>query len=72
MTFDFYRLPEGQQAMQQRKILYMGLYLLIWGEGANVRFMETRISWEFCATDSTLWQPSLEVLQKGLLLMVSN
>ncbi|KAI3844011.1 hypothetical protein MKW92_016962 [Papaver armeniacum] len=33
------RLPEGQQEMQQRKILYMGLYLLIWGEGANVRFM---------------------------------
>lgn len=25
--------------MQQRKILYMGLYLLIWGEAANVRFM---------------------------------
>ncbi|XP_026428210.1 callose synthase 5-like [Papaver somniferum] len=33
------RLPEGRQEMQQRKILYMGLYLLIWGEGANVRFM---------------------------------
>ncbi|KAI3859616.1 hypothetical protein MKX03_008204, partial [Papaver bracteatum] len=33
------RLPEGRQKMQQRKILYMGLYLLIWGEGANVRFM---------------------------------
>ncbi|KAI3886354.1 hypothetical protein MKW92_039676, partial [Papaver armeniacum] len=33
------RFPEGRQEMQQRKILYMGLYLLIWGEGANVRFM---------------------------------
>ncbi|KAI3924716.1 hypothetical protein MKW92_041149 [Papaver armeniacum] len=33
------RLPEGRQEMQQRKILYMGLYLLIWGEGANVHFM---------------------------------
>ncbi|KAI3891480.1 hypothetical protein MKX03_037129 [Papaver bracteatum] len=33
------RLPEGRQKMQQRKILYMGLYLLIWGEGANVRFI---------------------------------
>ncbi|KAF5745135.1 callose synthase 5 [Tripterygium wilfordii] len=33
------RLPQGQQEIQQRKILYMGLYLLIWGEGANVRFM---------------------------------
>ncbi|KAH7520841.1 hypothetical protein FEM48_Zijuj08G0188700 [Ziziphus jujuba var. spinosa] len=33
------RLPKGQQEIQQRKILYMGLYLLIWGEAANVRFM---------------------------------
>ncbi|KAL6223182.1 hypothetical protein ACLB2K_006571 [Fragaria x ananassa] len=32
-------LPQGQQEVQQRKILYMGLYLLIWGEAANVRFM---------------------------------
>lgn len=34
-----YRLPQGQQEVQQRKILYMGLYLLIWVEAANVRFM---------------------------------
>lgn len=34
-----YSLPQGQQEIQQRKILYMGLYLLIWGEAANVRFM---------------------------------
>ncbi|KAL3844742.1 hypothetical protein ACJIZ3_002145 [Penstemon smallii] len=33
------RLPQGQPEVQQRKILYMGLYLLIWGEAANVRFM---------------------------------
>ncbi|KAL3617345.1 Callose synthase 5 [Castilleja foliolosa] len=33
------RLPQGKQEVQQRKILYMGLYLLIWGEAANVRFM---------------------------------
>ncbi|KAL6551933.1 Callose synthase 5 [Orobanche gracilis] len=33
------RLPKGQPDMQQRKLLYMGLYLLIWGEAANVRFM---------------------------------
>ncbi|KAJ6737354.1 GLUCAN SYNTHASE-LIKE PROTEIN [Salix viminalis] len=33
------RLPQGQPEIQQRKILYMGLYLLIWGEAANVRFM---------------------------------
>lgn len=32
-------LPQGQQEVQQRKILYMGLYFLIWGEAANVRFM---------------------------------
>ncbi|KAG0470812.1 hypothetical protein HPP92_017512 [Vanilla planifolia] len=33
------RLPQDTQEAQQRKILYMGLYLLIWGEAANVRFM---------------------------------
>ncbi|KAK8658810.1 hypothetical protein V6N13_029031 [Hibiscus sabdariffa] len=32
-------LPHGSQETQQRKILYMGLYLLIWGEAANVRYM---------------------------------
>ncbi|KAL5722920.1 Callose synthase 5 [Ranunculus cassubicifolius] len=33
------RLPQGQQESQQRKILFMGLYYLIWGEAANVRFL---------------------------------
>ncbi|XP_049933320.1 callose synthase 5-like [Nymphaea colorata] len=33
------RLPQAQQEVEQRKILYMGLHLLIWGEAANVRFM---------------------------------
>ncbi|KAJ8432608.1 LOW QUALITY PROTEIN: hypothetical protein Cgig2_032889 [Carnegiea gigantea] len=33
------RLPQIQREIQQRKILYLGLYLLIWGEAANVRFM---------------------------------
>ncbi|CAN0902937.1 Callose synthase 5 [Linum grandiflorum] len=33
------RLPQSQPEIPQRKILYMGLYLLIWGEAANVRFM---------------------------------
>ncbi|PSS26439.1 Callose synthase [Actinidia chinensis var. chinensis] len=32
-------LPSIQQEVQQRKLLYMGLYLLIWGEAANLRFM---------------------------------
>ncbi|XP_021902223.1 putative callose synthase 8, partial [Carica papaya] len=33
------RLPYVQQEAQQYKILYIGLYLLIWGEAANLRFM---------------------------------
>ncbi|GAU42750.1 hypothetical protein TSUD_77870 [Trifolium subterraneum] len=32
-------LPQSQPDIQQRKLLYMGLYLLIWGEASNVRFM---------------------------------
>ncbi|KAM0946799.1 putative 1,3-beta-glucan synthase [Dioscorea sansibarensis] len=32
-------LPTIQQEVEQRKLLYMGLYLLIWGEAANLRFM---------------------------------
>ncbi|KAJ0019961.1 hypothetical protein Pint_31298 [Pistacia integerrima] len=32
-------LPTIQQEVQQRKLLYMGLYLLIWGEAANLRIM---------------------------------
>jgi hypothetical protein len=27
------------QEIRQRKVLYMGLHLLIWGEAANLRFM---------------------------------
>lgn len=34
-----YRLPTIQQEVQQRKLLYIGLYLLIWGEAANLRFL---------------------------------
>ncbi|RVW84865.1 putative callose synthase 8 [Vitis vinifera] len=33
------RLPYVKQDAQQYKILYIGLYLLIWGEAANLRFM---------------------------------
>ncbi|KAJ0753610.1 putative 1,3-beta-glucan synthase [Helianthus annuus] len=33
------RLPQGSEEGKQRKLLYMGLYLLIWGEAANVRFL---------------------------------
>ncbi|KAF9617201.1 hypothetical protein IFM89_035083 [Coptis chinensis] len=41
------RLPQGQQEVQQRKILYMGLYLLIWGEAANIRFMPECLCYVF-------------------------
>ncbi|XP_071741493.1 callose synthase 5 [Rutidosis leptorrhynchoides] len=33
------RLPQAHEEGKQRKLLYMGLYLLIWGEAANVRFL---------------------------------
>ncbi|XP_070046038.1 callose synthase 3-like [Nicotiana tomentosiformis] len=32
-------LPTIPQEVQQRKLLYMGLHLLIWGEAANLRLM---------------------------------
>ncbi|KAG6493502.1 hypothetical protein ZIOFF_048489 [Zingiber officinale] len=35
------------QEIQQRKILYMGLFLLIWGEAANLRFMPECLSYIF-------------------------
>ncbi|KAJ4724126.1 Callose synthase 3 [Melia azedarach] len=33
------RLPTIQKEVQQRKLLYMGLYLLLWGEAANLTLM---------------------------------
>ncbi|XP_050112527.1 putative callose synthase 8 [Malus sylvestris] len=33
------RLPYVKQEAQQYKLLYLALYLLIWGEAANLRFM---------------------------------
>ncbi|KAG6470927.1 hypothetical protein ZIOFF_072015 [Zingiber officinale] len=43
------RLAQGlqPQEIQQRKILYMGLFLLIWGEAANIRFMPECLSYIF-------------------------
>ncbi|KAF9595410.1 hypothetical protein IFM89_000328 [Coptis chinensis] len=41
------KAPQGQQEVQQRKMLYMGLYLLIWGEAANVRFMPECLCYVF-------------------------
>ncbi|KAJ0019964.1 hypothetical protein Pint_31297 [Pistacia integerrima] len=36
---DSHWLKTIPQEVQQHKLLYMGLYLLIWGEAANLRFM---------------------------------
>ncbi|XP_012074237.1 putative callose synthase 8 isoform X2 [Jatropha curcas] len=41
------RLPYVKQEAQQYKILYIGLYLLIWGEAANLRFMPECICYIF-------------------------
>ncbi|XWS10813.1 hypothetical protein CRYUN_Cryun38cG0030100 [Craigia yunnanensis] len=41
------RLPCVKQEAQQYKILYIGLYLLIWGEAANLRFMPECICYIF-------------------------
>ncbi|XBH66198.1 hypothetical protein VPH35_119648 [Triticum aestivum] len=40
-------LPTIPQEVQQRKLLYMGLYLLIWGEAANLRFMPVCLCYLF-------------------------
>lgn len=40
-------LPNIQQEIQQRKILYIGLFLLIWGEAANLRFMPESLCYIF-------------------------
>lgn len=39
--------PKIQQEIQQRKILYIALYLLIWGEAANLRFMPESLCYIF-------------------------
>ena len=56
------RLPTIQQEVQQRKLLYMGLYLLIWGEAANLRFMPECICYIYhhvCFKIITLLLPDL-------------
>ena len=47
------RLPQGAEDIQQRKILYMGLYLLIWGEAANIRFMPECLCYIFHNVSNT-------------------
>ncbi|KAI5072192.1 hypothetical protein GOP47_0012298 [Adiantum capillus-veneris] len=39
--------PSLQQELQQRKILYISLFLLIWGEAANLRFMPESLCYIF-------------------------
>ncbi|KAL8242615.1 hypothetical protein R6Q59_012917 [Mikania micrantha] len=41
------RLPFLDPEAQQYKILYIGLYLLIWGEAANLRFMPECLAYIF-------------------------
>ncbi|XP_023756013.1 putative callose synthase 8 [Lactuca sativa] len=41
------RLPLSDPEAQQYKVLYIGLYLLIWGEAANVRFMPECLAYIF-------------------------
>ncbi|CAM8996972.1 unnamed protein product [Rhodiola kirilowii] len=41
------RLPYVKQEAQQHKLLYIGLYLLIWGEAANLRFMPECLCYVF-------------------------
>ncbi|KAH7445509.1 hypothetical protein KP509_01G012300 [Ceratopteris richardii] len=40
-------LPTIQQEIQQRKLLYISLFLLIWGEAANLRFMPESLCYIF-------------------------
>ncbi|MFS7994499.1 putative 1,3-beta-glucan synthase [Helianthus anomalus] len=41
------RLPFSEPEAQQYKLLYIGLYLLIWGEAANLRFMPECLAYIF-------------------------
>ncbi|PWA75022.1 callose synthase 5 [Artemisia annua] len=54
------RLPQGQEEGQQRKLLYMGLYLLIWGEAANVRFLPECLCYIF-HNDIDTFMPSVQM-----------
>lgn len=47
VSFSFCRLPSIKQQVQQYKLLYIGLYLLIWGEAANLRLMPECLCYVF-------------------------
>lgn len=59
------RLPQAAQDIQQRKILYMGLYLLIWGEAANIRFMPECLCYIFHNVSITFWFSSFNFCYIG-------
>lgn len=42
-----FRVPYLKQEAQQYKLLYIALYLLIWGEAANLRFMPECLCYMF-------------------------
>lgn len=78
-TICFWRLPCVKQEAQQHKILYLGLYLLIWGEAANLRFMPEclcyifhHVSWKFC-WNWLRFMPELElyILHVGVWVIVA-
>ena len=55
-------LPQGQEEVQQRKLLYMGLYLLIWGEAANVRFMPECLCYIFHNVSASIFLTMIALL----------
>lgn len=48
------RSPKAKEEAQQYKLLYLGLYLLIWGEAANLRFMSECLCYIFHHVSETM------------------
>lgn len=70
----FFRLPQGTPEMiQQRKLLYMGLFLLIWGEAANVRFLPECLCYIFHNVYTNLSQsPNSLVSARNVFIVLPN
>lgn len=50
-------MPEDPEMQKQHQLLLIGLYLLIWGEAANLRFTPECLCYIFhhvCAHDTTM------------------
>ena len=60
------RLPQSQPDIQQRKLLYMGLYLLIWGEASNIRFMPECLCYIFHNVSTNIPHVSLYLVPQRL------